>query len=298
MKVEVKKVDAVVRELRFEVPKDRVAKTFEEVYEELGKRVKVKGFREGKVPRNVIEAQHGKAAKEEVIRSLIPRVYQEALVKESLSPVDHPEINDVAIKDGVLTFAARLEIKPDIKIKDYTGLKVTRKSSQVTDEEMNKTLEMFKKSYEEGQKEKKDIAVDDTFARGLGFPNLEEFKKSLARQMEMEKDRQNRWDVENQIITALLEKTKFAVPSSVVNRQLENRLNDVQRRLKSQGMNDADIKKKQDEILAALKEEVEKDVKVYFLLDKIAELEKIEVKEGENLPAKVMEFLLKEAQWT
>ena len=298
MKVEVKKIDPVIRELRFEVPKDRVAKTFEEVYEELGKRVKVKGFREGKVPRNVIEAQHGKAAKEEVIRSLIPRVYQEALVKESLSPVDHPEINDVAIKDGVLTFAARLEIKPDIKIKDYTGLKVTRKSSQVTDEEMNKTLEMFKKSYEEGQKEKKDIAIDDTFARGLGFPNLEEFKKSLARQMEMEKDRQNRWDVENQIITALLEKTKFAVPSSVVNRQLENRLNDVQRRLKSQGMNDADIKKKQDEILAALKEEVEKDVKVYFLLDKIAELEKIEVKEGENLPAKVMEFLLKEAQWT
>ena len=42
---------------------------------------------------------------------------------------------------------------------------------------------------------------------------------------------------------------------------------------------------------------VERDVKVYLILDKIAAIENIEVKEGENLPAKTMEFLLKEAKW-
>ena len=49
MKIEVKKVDAVRRELKFEIPKDRVSQKFNEVYEELGKVVKVKG----ELPKNV-----------------------------------------------------------------------------------------------------------------------------------------------------------------------------------------------------------------------------------------------------
>ncbi len=297
MKVEVKKVDPIVRELKFEVPPDRVTKTFNDVYEQLGKRAKVKGFRDGKVPRNVLEAQHGKVAKEEVIRTLIPQAYEEGIAKESLSPVDLPQINDVVLKDGVLTFSARLEIKPDIKIKDYRGIKVTRKSSQVTDEEMNKTLETFKKVQEEHQKEKQEIKIDDEFAKGLGFPTLEEFKKSLARQLEIEKDRQNRWDVENQIVEAILSKTKVIPPSSLVNKQLSHRLNEIQTRLKSQGLPEAEIKKKEEELRPQLKDAVEKDVKVYLIFDKIAELEGMKVQEGENLPMKVMEFLLKHAQW-
>ena len=297
MKVEVKKVDTIVRELRFEIPKERVKKTFEDVYEEIGKKARVKGFREGKVPRHILEAQHGNLAKEEVIRALIPQVYQEGLAKENLSPVDHPEINDVSLKDGILTFAARFEIKPEIKIKDYRGIKVTRKSSQVTDEELNKTLETFKKVQEEHQKEKKEINIDDEFAKGLGFPTLEEFKKSLARQLEIEKDRQNRWDVENQIVEAILAKTKFTVPASLVNRQLNHRVHEIQNRMKSQGLPEADIKKKEDELRPQLKEAVEKDVKIYLIFDKIAELEGIKVQEGENLATKVMEFLLKHAQW-
>ena len=67
MKVEVKKVDALKRELRFEVPRERVTKTLDEVYEEIGKYAKVKGFRPGKVPRAVLATSHGKLAEEETI---------------------------------------------------------------------------------------------------------------------------------------------------------------------------------------------------------------------------------------
>src|SRR3989338_8783449 len=181
MKVEVKKVDAVSRELRFEIPKERVIQKLDEVYKELGKVAKVRGFRPGKVPRHVLESHHSQLAQEEVVKKLIPDAYQEGIEREKLNPIDLPEIFDVNFREGMVTFRAKLDIKPEVKIADYKGIKVKRKSSTVTEEELNKTLELFKK----GQGEDKEINIDDTFARGLGFPSLEEFKKSLARQMEM-----------------------------------------------------------------------------------------------------------------
>ena len=71
MKVEVKKVDAVRHELKFEIPKERVSQKFDEVYKELGKIVKVKGFRPGKVPRQILESQHSGTAQEEVLQKLL-----------------------------------------------------------------------------------------------------------------------------------------------------------------------------------------------------------------------------------
>ncbi len=293
MKVEVKKVDAVSRELRFEIPKERVIQKLDEVYKELGKVAKVRGFRPGKVPRHVLESHHSQLAQEEAVKKLIPEAYQEGIEREKLNPIDLPEIWDVNFKEGMVTFKAKLDIKPEVKISDYKGIKVTRKSSAVTEEELNKTLDFFKK----GQGEDKEIAIDDTFARGLGFPSLEEFKKSLSRQMEMDKERHNRVDVENQVVDYLLKKTKLVTPQSLVKRQLERRLTEAKERLKSQGLGEDAIRAKEEEIRKDLQEVVEKDVRVYLTLDKIAELENVKVNEGENLAMKVLEFLLKEADW-
>ena len=292
MKIEVKKVDALRRELKFEIPKDRVSKKLSEVYEEISKVAKIRGFRPGKAPRHLIEAQHSKMAQEEVIKSLVPEVYHEGIQKEKLEPIDLPEIQDVNYKDGIITFVAKLDIKPQVKVSDYKGLKVQRKSSQVTDEEINKTLEFFKK----GQGEK-EVTIDDAFAHGLGYPSLEEFKKTLTRQMEMDKDRQNRADIENQVIDALLKKVKIVVPESLVKKQIDRRIQDHKHRLKHQGVPETELNKKEDEWRKELQEPVEKDIKAYFIFDKIAELENIQIGEKESVPAKVMEFLLKEAKW-
>ncbi len=293
MRVEVKKVDTTKRELKLEIPRERVTAALEEVYKDLAKYAKVRGFRQGKVPRQVLEAEHGKFAQEEVIKKLVPETYGEAIKQENIAPIDMPEIHDVALKDGILTFIAKLDIRPEIKIKDYKGIKVKRKSSQVTDEELNKTLEFFKK----GQGQDKEVTIDDAFAHGLGYPNLEEFKNVLKRQLELDKDRHNRADIENQIIEDLLKKTKFSVPESLIKKHFDRRLNDWKQRLKEQGMKEEEINKHEAEVSKNLKESAQKDVQVYLILDKIAEEEKMEIKENENLPAKVMEFLLKEAQW-
>ena len=293
MKVEVKKVNATKREMKFAIPKDKVSQKFDEVYQDLCKVAKIKGYRQGKVPRHILESQHANLAKEEVLKQIIPEAYQEAIQSENITPIDLPEIEDVSLKDGQVTFTAKLDIKPDVKIKDYKEIKVKRKSSQVTDEEMTKTLEYFAKA----QSKDKEMAIDDAFARGLGFPNLEEFKKSLSRQMEMDKERHNRIDLENQIVEDLLKKAKLAVPETLVKKQLERRMTEWQDRMKANKVPEEEIQKKRDEVHKDLATAVEKDLKVYLILDKIAQLEKIEIKENDNLPLKVIEFLLKEAKW-
>ena len=63
MKVEVKKVDALKRELKFEIPREKVTEAMDLVYNEIGKHAKVKGFRPGKVPRHILADSHGQLAK-------------------------------------------------------------------------------------------------------------------------------------------------------------------------------------------------------------------------------------------
>ena len=141
MKISVKKIDALRREMKFEVPEERVAEKLDEVYQELGKVAKIKGFRPGKVPRHVLESEHSVLAREETVKKIIPEAYQEGLKQEDMSPLDLPEITNVDFKDGVIKFTAQFDIKPEIRIKNYKGITVKRKSSKVTEEEINARLE-------------------------------------------------------------------------------------------------------------------------------------------------------------
>ncbi len=295
MKLEVKKVDGLRRELKFEISKERVSQTMNQVYDEIGRVTKIKGFRPGKAPRHLVESHHSKLAQEEVLKKLIPEVYHEGIEKEKINPLDLPEIHDVIFKDGIIAFTAKLDIRPEITLKNYKGIKVERKSSQVTEDEINKTLEFIKK----GRGEDKEIAIDDKFAHGLGYPNLEEFKKFLTRQMEVDKDRQNRIDIENQIVEELLRQAAFDVPQSLVKKQLERRVAEAKKHWQSHHLAKDEIAKKEEELRQdkSFKEGVEKDIKIYLILEKIAQLENIQVQEGESVPGKVMELLLKEATW-
>lgn len=294
MKVEVKKVDALRRELSFEVPRERVTDAMDQVYKEIGKYAKVKGFRPGKVPRNLLVSSHGKMAQEETIKKLIPQAYHEGVTQEKLNPIDMPEISQVAIKEGVLTFIATLDIRPEVKTGEYKGISVQPLSTKVSEEEINKTLDFFKK----GRGGDQDVTIDDAFAKGMGFPSLEEFKKALTRQMESDKERQNRIEVENQIVDHLLKHAKLIVPQSLVKRQFDYRLEETLKRLKAQGMGEEELKTKSEEITKNLNEVVERDVKVFLVLEEIAKIEKIEVtSKEENIPVKVMEMLMKEAKW-
>ena len=105
-------------------------------------------------------------------------------------------------------------------------------------------------------------------------------------------------DVENQIVEELLKNAKLVVPQSLVKRQLHHRLNEALRRLKAQGLNDEELKKKEEELRTQLEPIVEREVRIYLILEEIGKLENITTTDpNESVPVKVMEFLMKEANW-
>ena len=293
MKISVKKVDALRREMHLEVPSDRVTRKLDEVMDSIVRGARIKGFRQGKAPRNLVASAHGDLAREEMMKKLIPEVYHEGVMQEKVDPIDFPAIDQVEMKDGGLKFRATFDIRPEFEVKDYKGVKLSKKSADVSEDEVAKSLDFFKKG--RGADEK--TPMDDEFAKSIGFPSLEDLKTAVKRNLEFEKERQNRQDVETQLMDALIKSCKLDVPQSLVERQLSGRFEDFARRMKTFGMKDEDIAKKVKDSEKDLRVAAEKDVRTFLILHKIAQAEKIEAKENENLSAKVVEFLLKEAKW-
>ena len=70
-----------------EVPADRVGREFSTLYRDLQKRVKIPGFRPGKVPRRILENQYRHSVEQEVLQNLVPSVLTEAMTQEGISPI-------------------------------------------------------------------------------------------------------------------------------------------------------------------------------------------------------------------
>jgi FKBP-type peptidyl-prolyl cis-trans isomerase (trigger factor) len=293
MKTTLKKINACRREMTIDLPKEVVNKKFNDVYKEIQKKAHIKGFRPGMAPLHMVQAQHSNLAKEEVLKDLIPHSYKEALERENLVPINLPEITDVVFKDGGLYFKATFEVAPEVKIKKYKALNVRRKKVSVTEEDIEKSLNYLRES----KGLDRNSSIDDSFARGLGYLDLNELKETIKKQLELTKAQQIRIDMENQIIQQLLKNSELEVPVSSVNKQLNYLVQEAKHRMGLQGVKKEEIDSKEKQLREQLRQTAINDVKVYFILDKIAELENIKTEQPDQKANKVMEFLLKEARW-
>jgi len=74
---------------------------------------------EGKTGQSLFQKYHSGAAREEVIKQLLPETYQDALKMENLDAVALPEITDVNLDSVSLRYKAKIELRPDIEVKNY-----------------------------------------------------------------------------------------------------------------------------------------------------------------------------------
>ena len=141
MKASVEEISPVKRKISVEIPGDEVVKEVDSFYKDLGKKAKIKGFRPGKVPRDILERYFKDYVKAEVIQKLIEESYPKALSETELQPVSPPAIDPGEFVGGKpFQYSAVFEIKPDIKLEGYVGLKVEGKKEEVKDEEVEQRL--------------------------------------------------------------------------------------------------------------------------------------------------------------
>lgn len=289
MKITVNKLDGLKRVLDIEVPETKVKETFSQVYEQIKKEAKVPGFRPGTAPRNLLEKQFSKVAHEEVIKHLLPETYHEALEKEKLDVVSLPEVSEVNLTGSSLKYKATVELRPKIEVGNYSKIKIQKRSNEVTEEELNK-------AFDEVKKLRKVETLDDAFAHGLGYANLEELKGAFKSQLAIQKESANRAQLERDVINHLLKNSKFEVPQTLVERRIHEMQHEIKEQLEQSRMSKEDKEKKEKELEPKIKEQSEEQVKVFLILDEIAIREKID--RDDNMPNKVMEFLFKNADWT
>ena len=112
----------------------------------LAKQVTVKGFRKGKVPKNVLIANIGgpSVLRSEAIRESLPDFYARAVADSLIDPIGQPDINITAGEDeGQFTFEAEVEVRPEISIRGQRELRVTIPSPVVTDGEVDAQIDRY-----------------------------------------------------------------------------------------------------------------------------------------------------------
>ena len=124
-----------------------------EVRAEVEKRLKVQaktakapGFRPGKVPMKMVAAQYGYQIETEVLNDKVGRAFNDAANENQLRVAGYPTIEPKAESPaGVLTFDATFEVYPEVEIGDLTKVELETVKAEVTDAEIDKTIEILRK---------------------------------------------------------------------------------------------------------------------------------------------------------
>src|ERR1043166_7551075 len=129
MKSEVLDVNDTRKDVRVEIPSEVVAAEIDRVARDYSRRVRVPGFRPGKVPARIIKQRYKDQILHDVAQDLIPRAVDDALRERGLEAVDTPDIRDVIVEDGrPLTFTASIDTVPPFEPGDYAALSLRRRS--------------------------------------------------------------------------------------------------------------------------------------------------------------------------
>jgi trigger factor len=133
--------------LDVEVPPEAVREGVEAKVRELGRKVRVPGFRPGKAPRRVIENHLGRDyIYYEALQDKLPTWYSEAVVETDLRPIDRPEIHfdePLDEKEG-FKFSATVAVRPEATLREYKGVEVPREAIEVADEQVDEQLEQMR----------------------------------------------------------------------------------------------------------------------------------------------------------
>ena len=168
MQITINEVGGLTKKLKIVLPKEEVSKELDAGFQKVKNEAKIKGFRRGKVPRHILETTYGQQVRAEVAEKLVQETYFDAVEKEKLDVVAHPEIKSpVFEEDGSFSYEAEVDTRPQFELKQYKGLEIEKEEIAVSDEEIDSEIERMRKetaplrSVEDRAAQVNDIAIVD-----------------------------------------------------------------------------------------------------------------------------------------
>src|SRR5215212_9273339 len=135
--------------MAIEVPWGDLDHAFGEVYKELGKQVRVPGFRPGKVPNRVLDQRIGRPViLEQVVQHAVPEVYSEVIRENQVRVIGQPDIEVTRLDDhDTLAFTAEVDVAPKLELPPLEDLAVTVDDVEVSDEEIDEQVDVMRERF-------------------------------------------------------------------------------------------------------------------------------------------------------
>lgn len=163
MQVSLETTSGLERRLTVGVPAQRIEDEVNKRLQQASKNVRLDGFRPGKVPFKVIRQRFGEGVRREVIGEVMGQTYQEAIMQEKLRPAGQPSIEPKQLDAGKdLEYVAIFEVFPEVEARDLKETTVERHVAEVTDEDVDNIIEIFRKQQGSMQEVERAAAEGDT----------------------------------------------------------------------------------------------------------------------------------------
>ena len=151
MKSSVEPLEGNKVKLSVEVDEAEFDKAIDAAFRKIGRQTRIPGFRPGKAPRRLLEARFGaEVAREEALRDSLPDYYIKAVEDQAVDAIAAPEIEITGGQEsGPVQFEAVVEVRPQVSVAGYQGLRATVPSPEVTDDEVSRQLDRLREQFGE-----------------------------------------------------------------------------------------------------------------------------------------------------
>jgi trigger factor len=130
------------KELLIEIPVDEVRREAGTVTAQYARKARIPGFRPGHAPAALVQRHFRDDIRNEVLQSLVPKFFENAVKEQKWSVVGHPHFEDLQYEeDKPLTYKATFEVFPEVELRQYKELEVEEESPQVTEADMERAIE-------------------------------------------------------------------------------------------------------------------------------------------------------------
>ena len=357
------------------IPQQRVSEEFDKSYRHWIRNVPVPGFRQGKVPRSLVEKRFGPQVALDVKQALLDDAFEKAIKANDLSPITDPELDLETIEvqpDHELAFDFTVTVKPEFELPELKGIEVAVPSAKPSAEEIDAAVNELRKHratlrpvedmaiqsgdvvtlrvrgtaneeqvieddnlpYEVGTKlvgglisndldeqllgskvgdtaeatafappyaashpltgvditlaieivdhKRPDLPeIDDGFAKSFDFDSKDELVEAVTKDVGARKEREWNRLVEDRALEQLVAQTDFELPKEMIDREVDELARRAAYELQQQGTSEEEIAKRVSGIKTQRQEESERELKAFFLLDRIVEKERLLVTENE-----------------
>jgi trigger factor len=134
------------RRLAVQVPVHAARRVHEQTVRDFAKRARLKGFRRGKAPTQIVERQYGPEIDQEVLKRLVEEGFEQAIARSGLEPIVAPQFEGVERTDeGGVRFAAEFDVRPEIELGRTTGFSIERETREVTQTDVDDVIERLRR---------------------------------------------------------------------------------------------------------------------------------------------------------